>query len=93
MRLFGSNSKARAMALDAVLHEVASILATSRAKRVALDLMESYRLRAIGSLATLQNPALKALLRRIVSQIFSDIDVMDCCNEYKAADAEGGKPG
>jgi geranylgeranyl pyrophosphate synthase len=83
----------RSADLDAVLHEVASILATSRAKRAALDLMESYRLRAIGSLATLQNPALKALLRRIVSKIFSDIDIMDCCNEYKAADAEGSKPG
>jgi geranylgeranyl pyrophosphate synthase len=83
----------RSADLDTVLHEVSSILATSRAKRVALDLMESYRLRAIGSLATLKNPALKALLRRIVSKIFSDIDVMDCCNEYKAADAEGGKSG
>jgi geranylgeranyl diphosphate synthase type II len=83
----------RSADLDAVLHEVASILATLRAKRVALDLMESYRLRAIGSLATLQNPALKGLLRRIVSKIFSDIDVMDCCNEYKAAGAEGSKPG
>jgi geranylgeranyl pyrophosphate synthase len=83
----------RSADLDAVLHEVSSILETSRAKRVTLDLMESYRLRAIGSLVKLQNPALKALLRRIVSKIFSDIDVMDCCDEYKAADAEGSKPG
>jgi len=82
----------RSADLDAVLHEVSSILATTRAERVALDLMESYRLRAIGSLAALQNPALKALLRRIVSKIFSDIDVMDCCNEYKTADAEDSKP-
>ncbi|MHC5060899.1 MAG: polyprenyl synthetase family protein [Planctomycetota bacterium] len=76
-----------------ILHEVTKILATTRAKRVALDLMETYRLRAISSLATLQNPALKALLRRIVSKIFSDIDVMGCCNEHKAANAEGSKPG
>ncbi len=83
----------RSADLDKVSHKVSGILATTRAKRVALDLMESYRLRAIGSLAVLQNAMLKGLLRRIVSRIFSDIDVMDCCNEYKATDVGGSKPG
>lgn len=91
-RLLESVWKRSAQA-DTVSNEVSSILATTRAKRAALELMESYRLRAIRSLATLQNATLKGLLRRIVSKIFSDFDVMGCCNEYKTPDAEGGKPG
>jgi len=79
--------------LDAVAHKISSVFAKYQAKRLALDLMESYRFRAVRSLAMLENATLKGLLRRIVSKIFSDIDVMECCNEYKAPDAEGGKPG
>lgn len=78
---------------DTVAHNISSVFAKYQAKRLALDLMESYRLRAVRSLAMLENATLKGLLRRIVSKIFSDIDVMECCNEYKAPDAEGGKPG
>jgi len=83
----------RSAEANTVSDEVSNILATTQAKRAAIDLMESYRLRAIRSLATLQNATLKGLLRRLVSKIFSDIDVMDCCNEYKAPDAGGSKPG
>ncbi len=83
----------RSADLDAVAHKISSVFAKYQAKRLALDLMESYRLRAVRSLAMLENATLKGLLRRIVSKIFSDIDVMECCNEYKAPDAEGGKPG
>lgn len=83
----------RSADLEAVGHKISSVFAKYQVKRAALELMESYRLRAISSLATLQNATLKGLLRRIVSKIFSDIDVMDCCNDYKAPDAGGSKPG
>jgi len=74
-------------------NKVLNILAQTRAKSIALGLMESYRLRAVSSLGAVQNATLKGLLRRIISKIFSDIDVMGCCNEYKATDAQGGGSG
>lgn len=78
---------------DAVKSEVAGVLTKLRVKRAALDLMESYKLQAISSLVALDNPALKGLLRRIVGKIFSDIEVLGCCNEYKAGYAESSEPG
>jgi len=55
--------------------------------------MESYKSRAVGSLVPLKNANLKGLLRRVVSKIFNDIEVMSCCDDYQARYGKGGKPG
>ncbi len=44
-------------------------------------LMEQTKTRAIDTLMQLQNPALKGLLRRVISKIFGDFDLMGCCND------------
>lgn len=52
--------------------------------RAASDRMELYKSRALSCLARLTSPDLKGLLRRVISKIFKEIDVMGCCNDYKA---------
>ena len=52
--------------------------------RAASDMMELYKSRALSCLGQLTNPDLKGLLRRVISKIFNEIDVMGCCNDYKA---------
>jgi geranylgeranyl pyrophosphate synthase len=48
------------------------------------DLMGQIKTRAIDTLTQLQNPALKGLLRRVISKIFGDFDLMGCCNDSPA---------
>ena len=62
-------------------------------KQIVVDLKESYKARAIGSLIQVKNSTLKGLLRRVVSKIFNASGGMVCCNEYKAGYASGRKPG
>lgn len=69
------------------IFEKLQIIPTARAT------MESYKTRAIGSLVPLKNANLKGLLRRVVSKIFNDIEVMSCCDDYQARYGKGGKPG
>jgi len=71
--------------------DVESVLAQLRVERLASDLMESYKARAIGSLYHLRNSDLKGLLRRVIGKIFNDFEVMGCCNDRKAGHAQGGK--
>ena len=68
------------------------ILGGLSVKKTALNMLESYRCRAICSLSSLDNPVLKGLLRRVISKIFNDIDVMGCCNDYTHKNA-GINPG
>ncbi len=44
-------------------------------------LMTQTKTRAIDTLTHLQNTALKGLLRRVISKIFGDFDLMGCCND------------
>ncbi|MBN2317310.1 MAG: polyprenyl synthetase family protein, partial [Sedimentisphaerales bacterium] len=53
-------------------------------EQLALDLMESYKYRAINSLALIKNAGLKGLLRRVAGKIFNEFEVMGCCNDHKA---------
>ncbi len=51
-------------------------------------LLESYKEEAIRSLATLENPSLKGLLRRVVGKIFNDVEIKGWCKEQEQRNAE-----
>ena len=67
----------------ALSESVAEMAARLRVKTIAMKLMETYKGQAVSCLETLENLAFKGLLRRIISKIFSEIDIMSCCDEYK----------
>ena len=50
-------------------------------ERRAADLLESYKSEAIAALSALHHAALKGLLRRVITKIFFDFDIMGCCND------------
>jgi geranylgeranyl pyrophosphate synthase len=56
-------------------------------------LLESYKEEAIRSLAALDEPTLKGLLRRIVGKIFNDIELKGWCREFEARNAAGRAAG
>jgi len=64
---------------------VSEIMGRLGVKKLAMNLLEFYKHRAISSLEPLDNVAFKGLLRRIISKIFDEIDIMGCCNDYKAS--------
>ncbi|MHC4396193.1 MAG: polyprenyl synthetase family protein [Planctomycetota bacterium] len=66
---------------------VSEIIVRLRAKTLAFNLLEFYKHQAISSLKPLDNITLKGLLRRIISKIFNEIDIMSCCNDYKTGNA------
>ncbi len=55
----------------------------------ARTLMGQIKTRAIDTLTQLQNPALKGLLRRVISKIFGDFDLMGCCNDSQTRHDSG----
>ena len=55
--------------------------------------MESFKQRAIRSLADLDSAGLKALLRRVIARIFDEAEVMGWCNDYQAGNAPDGPAG
>jgi len=69
------------------------ILAELGVERLASDLMESYKSRAIGSLQQVTSSRLKALLRRVIARIFNDLELMGCCNDHTAGYAQSRLPG
>ena len=50
-------------------------------------LFESYQEEAIRSLANLEHPSLKGLLRRVVGKIFNDVEIQGWCKEQEQANA------
>jgi geranylgeranyl diphosphate synthase, type II len=56
-------------------------------------LLDSYKEEAIRSLAVLDEPTLKGLLRRIVGKIFNDIELKGWCSEFEARNAAGRAAG
>ncbi len=52
------------------------------AARIVEGMLDFHKASAIRSLATLTNPALKGLLRRVIAKIFRDVDPMVCCDEH-----------
>jgi len=51
-------------------------------------LLESYKEEAIRSLATLEHPSLKGLLRRVVGKIFNDVEIKGWCKEQEQKNAQ-----
>ncbi|MBL9126627.1 MAG: polyprenyl synthetase family protein [Verrucomicrobiales bacterium] len=51
-------------------------------------LLESYKEEAIRSLAQLEHPSLKGLLRRVVGKIFNDVEIKGWCKEQEVKNAE-----
>ena len=50
-------------------------------------LLDSYKEEAIRSLAALDHPSLKGLLRRVVGKIFNDVEIMGWCKEQEQKNA------
>ena len=55
-------------------------------------LLDSYKEEAVRSLADLENPSLKGLLRRVVSKIFT-LEIKGWCSEFEARNAAGRPAG
>jgi len=72
-------------------HEIEKIFAELKIEQAAMDLMESYKSRAMNCLSMVDNTALKSLLRRVICKIFNDIEVMGCCNDNKTPDDKSRK--
>ena len=68
---------------DALRESVAEMAARLRVKTIAMKLMETYKHQAVSSLESMENISFKGLLRRIISKIFNEIDIMGCCDDYK----------
>jgi len=74
---------------DTLRERLLALGADDRCRR----LLESYKEEAIRSLAVLDVPTLKGLLRRIVGKIFNDIELKGWCREFEARNAAGRAAG
>jgi geranylgeranyl diphosphate synthase type II len=95
-RAKGQNDEAHAALLAAWRRETTDTPEALRARLVELNvedrcrrLLDSYKEEAIRSLAVLDEPTLKGLLRRIVGKIFNDIELKGWCSEFEARNAAG----
>jgi geranylgeranyl pyrophosphate synthase len=70
-----------------------SLFATLPVEAAAQEMLDYYKFEAIRSLAALDTPNLKGLLRRVIGRIFNEIEVMGCCDDNPAADAASGGRG
>jgi len=61
------------------------------AEERCLDLLDSYRERALRSLLALGNPSLKGLLRRVAGKIFQ-VEIKGWCSEFETRNAAGRAP-
>jgi geranylgeranyl pyrophosphate synthase len=69
--------------------DLRAIIARSGAEERCRGLLDSYKEEAIRSLAELDEPSLKGLLRRVVSKIFG-VEIKGWCSEFEARNAAGG---
>ena len=70
---------------QAVLESLAALKVQERCDA----LLQGYKEQAIRSLADIDNPSLKGLLRRVVGKIFNDLEVKGWCSEFEARNAAG----
>ncbi len=99
-RAKGQHEEAHAALLAAWRRDTADSPDALRARLIGLDvedrcrrLLDSYKEEAIRSLAVLDEPTLKGLLRRIVGKIFNDIELKGWCREFEARNAAGRAAG
>lgn len=78
---------------DTVAGRVREIFADLQIDERARRMMESYKDRAILSLAPLDNANLKGLLRQVIGKIFNDLAIMGCCNDDTRTNASSGETG
>jgi len=74
----------RSVDLENVWGDVCDVIDRLKIVDKAFVMMESYKARALGTLAGLKSAGLKGLLRRVVYKIFNDTNIMGCCNDDKA---------
>jgi geranylgeranyl pyrophosphate synthase len=70
---------------EAVLQALAALNVQDRCDA----LLQGYKEQAIRSLAEIDHPSLKGLLRRVVGKIFNDLEVKGWCSEFEARNAAG----
>jgi len=99
-RAKGQDEEAHAALLAAWRRDTSDTPEALRARLIELNvedrcrrLLESYKEEAIRSLAVLDEPTLKGLLRRIVGKIFNDIELKGWCREFEARNAAGRAAG
>ncbi len=68
--------------------EVEALYRELKADERCEHLLESYKEEAIRSLAALEHPSLKGLLRRVVGKIFNDVEIKGWCKEQEQKNAE-----
>jgi geranylgeranyl pyrophosphate synthase len=64
---------------------VAAIHETGASQRCH-SLLDAYKEEAVRSLADIENPSLKGLLRRVVGKIFHDLEIKGWCSERQTGD-------
>lgn len=69
-----------------------TLITESGAEERCRGLLDSYKEEAIRSLAELENPSLKGLLRRVVSKIFT-LEIKGWCSEFETRNAAGRPAG
>jgi len=68
---------------DIEIHKIRSLAHELQADEKCLLLLETYKEEAIRSLAALENPNLKGLLRRVMGKIFNDLEIKGWCREFE----------
>jgi geranylgeranyl pyrophosphate synthase len=67
--------------------EVEALYRELKADERCQHLLESYQEEAIRSLAALEHPSLKGLLRRVIGKIFNDVEIQGWCKEQEQRNA------
>ena len=67
--------------------QIEALYVELRADERAKLLLETYKEDAIRSLADLENPNLKGLLRRVLGKIFNDVEIKGWCKEQEQRNA------
>ncbi len=67
--------------------EVEALYRELKADERCKHLLESYQEEAIRSLAALEHPSLKGLLRRVIGKIFNDVEIQGWCKEQELKNA------
>ncbi len=75
-----------------VEESVRTIISESGTGKRCHSLLDSFREEAVRSLAELENPALKGLLRRVVTKIFG-VEMRGWCSEFETRNAASREPG
>jgi geranylgeranyl pyrophosphate synthase len=73
----------KSTAADQILGAIRELGADKRCQ----SLLEAYKEAAIRSLADVENPSLKGLLRRIVGKIFNELEIKGWCSERQTGDS------